>query len=459
LLAPIAEGLTDRYETAVRSLQAAPIHTAAGMLDPIKDARSLARDPDRAVRKAGADALRQAFDAHGEMFTATLIDTARLATGSAKLRSYASAPAQIYAESLQLTEDQVRSTLAAMTRNAGVLKDYQRVRAAQVTRMTGIQDVHSWDLERSSGYQPASLTYSQAQGLLLRALKPLGQEYLAQFQWLLDPTNGALEIAGGPDRKLDGFSLGFAGVPVMLYVYGFDGTLSTAATVIHEGGHAINTRLAATAGVAAYYVQGPKFLQEAYALLNEFLLWDELVREGRTPQERAFYQEGFLGKLIFEVFTSAEEGSLEQALYDGVAAGTIRTQADIDSLNAGILEQYELFAAAEPALRTGWQRKRLLFQDPLYLVNYLYAALTACKLYEMDQADPAGFQKRYLALLREGFDAPAADLIKRNMGFSLDSEQLIGGALQLIRERTAALQRQYLLLQPQAARGSGAGGR
>jgi oligoendopeptidase F len=206
---------------------------------------------------------------------------------------------------LQLSEDQVRSTLQAMTRNTGVLKAYQRLRAAQVAGLTGIQEVRSWDMALSSGYRPARLTYSQTRTLLLKALKPLGQEYVAQFQWLLDPAQGALEIAGGPDRRIGGFSLGGTGVPVMLYLYGFDGTLTVARAVIHEGGHAINTRLEAAAGVPPYYMRGANFLQEAYALLNEFLFWDELVREARTPEERAYYQEEFLNDLTGQVFTSA----------------------------------------------------------------------------------------------------------------------------------------------------------
>ena len=53
-----------------------------------------------------------------------------------------------------------------------------------------------------------------------------------------------------------------------------------------------------------------------------------------------------------------------------------------------------------------WMRKSLLFEDPLYLVNYLYAAVVAVALYDRVQTDP-GFAAKYEALLRRGFDAPA----------------------------------------------------
>ena len=136
-------------------------------------------------------------------------------------------------------------------------------------------------------------------------------------------------------------------------------------------------------------------------------------------------------------------GELEQSLYDGVTAGTIRNADDIDKLNGGILDQYESFASQEPSMRLNWMRKRLMINDPIYLVTYLYAGLVACKLYEMNQADPAAFAKQYTALLSAGFDASASDLLKRNMGFSLDGKSLLDGALALVRKQTSELQKSY----------------
>ena len=161
------------------------------------------------------------------------------------------------------------------------------------------------------------------------------------------------------------------------------------------------------ASMSPYYAGGPNFVSEAYAIFNELLLWHQLRKEATTPQERAYYQERLLDEVTFQVFTSAEEGELEQGLYDGVTAGTIRNADDIDKLNGGILDRYELFAPQEPSMRLNWMRKRLLINDPLYLVSYLYAGLVACKLYDMIEADPTAFAKRYTALLSEGFDAPA----------------------------------------------------
>jgi oligoendopeptidase F len=295
----------------------------------------------------------------------------------------------------------------------------------------------------SAGYDPKPMSYPEARTTLLKALAALGPDYVAQFAWLLNPRNGALEIAGGLNRRLGGFSLGYTGVPVTLYMQGFTGDFSTTSVVIHEGGHAIHRKLMSENDVSPFYATGPKFLTEAYAILNELLLLDEMERSSTTLAEKTYYQEKFLDKLEHEVFVSAEEGSFEQAVYDGVTAGNITGGKDLDSLNAHILDKYELFASEEPELRFGWMERRLLFEDPLYLANYLYAALVACKLYEMDRANPKDFQVRYMALLREGFDAPGAELLRKNMGFTLDRDQLLDGALHLMQDGTARLRQCY----------------
>jgi oligoendopeptidase F len=445
---PLLDGWSDRYDALVRQVKAdaKPLQTSIGQLNPISDAQKLSSLPDRSLREAAFRARMEDYQPHRELIAATLLDTVRLETALAKARKYPSAPARKYASRLQLSEEQVKAMLQTVQRHSAVLQQYQRVRAARVAELTEIQDVRSWDMGMSSGYAPKLLSFEQAQKVMVHAVAPLGNEYVTQFAWLMTPANGALDIAGGTRRQPGGFSVGHPGVPVSLYVDNFDGELNSIDSVIHEGGHAIHRKLMNDAGVSPYYADGPNFLFEAYAIFNELLLWQELEKQSATPQEKAYYQERLLDEVTFQIFTSAEEGTLEQGLYDGVAAGTIRNADDIDKLNGEILAHYELFAPQEPLLRLNWMGKLLLFRDPLYLVSYLYAGLVACKLYEMSEADPKEFQKRYAALLREGFDAPANDLIRKNMGFSLDGDSLLDGALKFVETHTSQLQQSYMAI-------------
>lgn len=442
---PIYNSFIDRYDRLMDEVKAEPVTTPEGkQLDPLTNRSAIYRHKDAAVRTAGAAAYYKAYEQHREVIAATLVNIAVQGTALAKQYGYKSATERIYAKRLQLPEESVKEMLQGMTQYAGVLKNFQQVQAANARKITGLEKVHSWDLSVPSGYTAAPVqTFEEARQTLLRALAPLGNTYTSHFAWLMDPENGGLEIAGGKNRLTENTSVGFPGVPVSLYMTGYNGETRSTLVLIHEGGHAIHQQLMTEGTTVPSYSAGPAFLNEAFAMFNELLLLDEWTKSNENVAAKAFYTQSFASYLATEIFTSAEEGAFEQAVYDGVANGTVYTWQDVDSVYGQVMKQYDYFFADEPIRHCEWINKRLLFDDPVYNITYLYAVLVACKLYDMVHVDPADFAVRYTALLKNGFDAPAATLLKKFMGFGLDREALLNAALDLMRKKTAALQSLY----------------
>ncbi len=52
-------------------------------------------------------------------------------------------------------------------------------------------------------------------------------------------------------------------------------------------------------------------------------------------------------------------------------------RAKIDSLYQQSIAPYEYWTVSDLGQSRGWMRKELVFEDPLYLVNYLYASVIA----------------------------------------------------------------------------------
>jgi oligoendopeptidase F len=180
-------------------------------------------------------------------------------------------------------------------------------------------------------------------------------------------------------------------------------------------------------------------MQEAVAILNEMLLYEYLYKHAPDPSTRAYYLQAQLDEMTFEIFTSAEEAQLEEAIYDGVVGGTIREAADLDALTLATTSRFEIWPGIDPELKHAWIGKRLMFQDPLYLANYLYAGLLATKMFAMATHDPRDFQKRYEALMTSGFDAPPKEILRRFFGRDLSPADLVGADMDVIRSKTAAL--------------------
>lgn len=438
------ERLTGRYDREMDQLAAPDLKLPDGrLLNPVSDRRTLMRHPDPAVRKMVSIAYHAALDKSAGKLALTLIDITHQHQAIAKLRGYRSAPESVYARRLQLPEDSVRQMFRKMAGQADVLKDYQRLLVKQVKKKTGLENVHSYDLYLLNDFVWTPLSFFETRKLTIAALEPLGAYYQKLFGWLLDPRNGALDIASGPNRVNENTAVAYPGVPTTLYMRSYKGTLSDVLRLIHEGGHGIHGQLMSDRKIPTANASGPGFLNETYAMLNELLLLDELEKHAKTPAAEIYYTQQFLTLLTREIFASAEEGAFEQGLYDGVANGTIKERKDIDSLYVGTMKPYDLFFDAEPERKSEWMDKRLVFDDPLYNVNYLYAILVTCQLYQQAHDAPKKFALNYRSLLENGFPAPADVLLKKNMGINNDIQTMLSSTLDLFKSKKLKLEKLY----------------
>jgi oligoendopeptidase F len=429
--------LLAEYRRVTASASYPKISTAAGELDPRDQAATA--NPDRAVRRAAAQARASARSAIETPLAAVLVRVVRLQDAAARRRRYDDAPARAYAR-VGLTPAQVRALLDATARDAGAYREYRDVLTGEAARRLAIADVRSYDLGLPpAGVRPPVFTLADARTILPRALAPLGAEYVREYAALLDPRNGRLDVTGGTDRDETGYSLGFPGTVSALYLSPYRGTLSNLRALIHEGGHATHRQLMNQHGVVPVNASGPNGVFEAIAIFNELLLYDDLQRTAPTPAWRAYYLERFLDDATFQVYGSAEETALEEAIHRGVVAGTVRSAADLDALTLRVLEPYEPDASRDPERRLFWTGRSLFWRDPLYSVNYLYAGVLAAEFYRLRQRDPVGFAPRYTAFLANGFTDEPAVLLHRFLGIDATGTAMVDDAAMLVREKTAEL--------------------
>jgi oligoendopeptidase F len=435
------------YQKTRRATHYGTVHTAKGDLDASKDADTLAADPDRAVREQAWKLKQAGLAASSETYAAILTGIVHLGDRSAKLHHFADAPEAAYFGRL-FTRADVDATSQAVQAQAAVLQAYQTLRAHHAAKRLGLAQAHSWDLTVPlPGFTPPAFDEAQLRAVIPAALAPLGPDYTARFRALLDPSTRRTDLATTQGTRVDdAFSITAPGAPGTLFLGVWKPTVKSASVVSHEGGHALHTQLMNEHGVSPFFNHGPSWMNEGIAILNEMLFYEYLYQHTKDPAAKAYYLQAQLDEMTFEIFTSAEEAQLEEGIYDGVVAGKIRNAADMDALTLDITKRFEIWPAIDPELSHAWAGKRLMFQDPLYLVNYLNAGLLATKMFAMATKDPADFQKRYAALMAEGFDASPKDILKRFFGHELTPAELVGADMDVIRGKTAALGKLYTTL-------------
>jgi oligoendopeptidase F len=436
--------LGNTYQKTRRATVYGSVHTSEGDLDAGKDADRLGTHPDRTVRQQAWQQKQAANAANAETYAALLIGIVRLNDKTARLQHFADAPEAVYF-GRQFDRADVDATAHAVEQRASVLMDYQRLRASQIGHVAKIADVHSWDMTLPpSGFTAPVFDYAQIRRIVPAALAPLGRDYVARFTALLDPATHRTDLATSRGSRVDdNFSIAAPGVPPGLFLGEWNSNLRGASVVAHEGGHALHSELMNAHGVSPFYNHGPNWMHEAIAILNEMLFYEHLYKQAPDAATRAYYLQAQLDEMTFEIFTSAEEAQLEEAIYDGVIAGKIRKAADLDALTLATTTRFEIWPGIDPELKHAWIGKRLMFQDPLYLANYLYAGLLATKMFAMATNDPRDFQKRYEAMMATGFDAPPKEILRRFFGHELSPSDLVDADMDVIRGKTAALGRVY----------------
>jgi len=436
--------LWNTYQKTRRSTAYGSVHTPNGDLDAGKDADRLARDPDREVRQQAWQQRQAATAAHAETYAALLIGIVRLNDKTAHLQHFADAPEATYF-ARQFDRSDVDATAHAVERRASVLMDYQRLRADQIGRAANIAEVHSWDMTLPpAGFKAPTFDYEQIRRTVPAALAPLGRDYVTRFTALLDPAAHRTDLAEARGNRVDdNFAIAAPGVPPGLFLGQWNSSLKGASVVAHEGGHALHSELMNAHGVSPFYNHGPSWMHEAIAILNEMLFYEHLYKHAPDAATRAYYLQAQLDEMTFEIFTSAEEAQLEEAIYDGVIGGKIRNADDLDALTLATTTRFEIWPRIDPELKHAWIGKRLMFQDPLYLANYLYAGLLATKMFAMATNDPRDFQKRYEAMMASGFDAPPKEILRRFFGRELSPSDLVDADMEVIRQKTATLGQIY----------------
>lgn len=403
-------------------------------LNPVNSSDPKGREDGFKQRYAGLAAQR-------DLYAFTLIRLATARDRLSRLRGFADAPSEVYFKSYW-SRAEVDNLMERIARQADLYKRYQRLRADHIKQLTGSKEVNLWDMSvRPKGMQLPRYTIDQARQIISAALAPLGAEYGRELSALLDPANGRMDIVPGDHRKRGGFSQGFVGTDSIFYSGGFTGYYNDVRVLTHESTHAVHRQLMNR--VLPAYAEGPHYLFESFAIFNEFLLPDYLYNHETDPLRKQYYLEQFLDGKGMQMFVVAPEVAVEHAVYDGVRQGSIKGADDLDALTKRIYSRYSIWPEKHDELKGQWMNISLMYEDPFYDINYVYGVLLALKFYELYTRDAQHFVPRYIALMRNGFDAPPAILLKRFLDIDLNDPRLMSDVLRVLEDKVNLLEKSY----------------
>ena len=269
---------------------------------------------DRTLRKEAFEAFYKRYSEFKNTWAALYEGQVKQQIFYAKARKY---PSTFEAAVTQNNVDPAvcDNLIESVHRHLDGMHRYVRLRR----RMLGVEELHMYDVYAPmvSDYD-ASVSYEEAQEMVLAALRPLGEDYCDvvreafRERWIDVPENEG--------KRGGAYSTGVYGVhPYMLL--NWNGTLDDVFTLIHEMGHSMHTWYSSkyqTFLNSHYKI----FVAEVASTTNEILLLEYLLKRAEDVKERAYlinhYLESFKGTLfrqtMFEEFERKTNEMAEQGI-------------------------------------------------------------------------------------------------------------------------------------------------
>ena len=301
-------------------------------------------------------------------------------------------------------------------------------------KVLGLDDFHFYDLNAPLTAEPETrIEFPEAVDLAVKALAPLGDEYISDFKRGI--SERWIDIYENKGKRKGAYSWGSYGTrPYVLLNY--DGTIHDVFTLVHEMGHAMHSyysRKSQPQVYASYTI----LLAEVASTTNEALLLEYLLNHSPNPENRKWLLSYYFDMVRTTFFRQAMFAEFERETHTFAESGGILTPDYLcslwEKLNAGY---YGSEMVIDPELCAEWARIPH-FYTAFYVYKYVtgFTAANAFASSILSGEDKA--VERYLRFLKSGGSDYSMNILRR-AGVDLSSEEPFERTMKFFDERLNA---------------------
>ena len=375
---------------------------------------------NRSVRKNAFKALYRQYGNFKNTLAATYYANVKQACFYAKARKYDST-LQMYLSGSFIPEKVYHNLIETVHNNLDKMHAYVSLRK----QVLGVDELHFYDI-----YAPMvsditmKIPYEEAKDIALKALAPLGEEYLSKVKEGFE--SGWVDIYENTGKRTGAFSWGTYGVHPYVFL-NYTDTLNDVFTLVHEMGHAMHTYYS-NANQPYPYAGYRIFVAEVASTCNEALLMQYLLKNCTDASEKKYlmnhYFEQFKGTLFRQTMFAEFEMITHKMAEDGEV---LSTQALCDVYRKLNEEYFGEDMVIDDEIALEWSRIPH-FYTPFYVYQYAtgYSAAIAIasKIFKGDEKTLKGYKQ----FLSGGCSMHPIDLLKL-CGIDMESPQVIQEAL------------------------------
>ena len=380
---------------------------------------------NRTVRKDAFEALYKQYKAYINTLASAFYGNVKQAMFYAQARGYAST-LDMYLDGSFIPESVYKNLIDTVNKNLDKMHRYVEIRENALK----VDELHFYDI-----YAPMvediswKITYEEAKEIVIKALEPMGEEYVSHIKEGFD--NGWVDVYENTGKRSGAFSWGAYGTHPYVFL-NYQNTLNDVFTLIHEMGHAMHTYYSNTS--QPYIYAGYKiFVAEVASTCNEALLMQYMLKNTEDEKRRRYLLNHFYEQFKGTLYRQTMFAEFEMEAHARAERGEVLSAQSLCEMYRQLNEKYfgENMVIDEE-IACEWARIPH-FYTPFYVYQYATGYSAAIAISSRILAGDESVIKGYRQFLSGGCSKHPIELLKL-CGIDMNSPQVVQDALDVFGE-------------------------
>lgn len=394
---------------------------------------TLLKSKDSRVRKDAFEAVYSTYGEYKNTFASTLYGGIKSEIFYAKMRNYKSAiESSLFQDDISV--DVYYNLIDAVDESLDTLNKYVDIRK----KYLNIDEMHMYDL-----YVPITsnfdmkVTYEEAQEIILKALKPLGEEYLSIVKKAF--SERWIDVYENEGKQGGAYSWGsYDSSPYILMSYKDD--LNSLFTLVHELGHSMHSYYSRN-NQEYLYSSYKIFVAEVASTLNELLLVNYLLENSSSKDERIYLLNYYLEQFRTTVYRQTMFAEFEKITHERVEGGEPLTAKEFTDIYYDLNKKYYgKSCIVDEEIGLEWARIPHFYSN-FYVYKYATGFSAASALSEKILNEGGSAVEKYLNFLKSGgSEYPLNQL--RAAGVDMEKKESIERSLEVFKDLVNELERE-----------------
>lgn len=313
-----------------------------------------------------------------------------------------------------------------INKNMDKMHRYVRLRK----KCLGVDELHMYDVYTPMIADAAKkISFEEAKETVLKALAPLGEEYVAKVKEGFE--SRWIDVYENEGKRSGAYSAGaYGGHPYVLLNH--NDTLDNMFTLAHEMGHAMHSYYSNEAQ-PYIYSQYKIFVAEVASTCNEVLLMEYLLKNTTDKKERAYLLNHYLDSFKGTVYRQTMFAEYEMLSNKMAEEGESLTAETLNKLYYDLnCKYFGPDMVSDPEIAYEWARIPHFYYN-FYVYQYATGFSSAVALAHGILKEGAPAVERYKKFLSGGCSASPVELLKI-AGVNLETPKPIQEALDVFGE-------------------------